>query len=355
MEHGEKINYLFDHPKIDGMLITSGTNRRYLTGFTGSAGVVLLTKKESILIVDFRYAEQAKAQVNNYLISSVNDRMPFLDEVVRLVNKLGVTRLGFEQNYVSYELYTQLIEQIPCELVPLSRIIEKFRMIKTSEEIRKMRTAAEITDAAFSQILNILQPGITELEVANELEFFMRKQGAASSAFDIIVASGHRSALPHGLASTKAIEKGDMVTLDFGAYYQGYRSDMTRTIAVGEPSEKLKEIYHIVYNALENALVGIKPGISGREADALSRNYITDKGYGVQYGHGSGHGVGLDIHEYPFMSPKCEEFIKPGMVLTVEPGIYLANLGGVRIEDEILVTNQRNEILSKSRKDLIIL
>ena len=193
------------------------------------------------------------------------------------------------------------------------------------------------------------------MEVANELEFFMRKQGAASSSFDIIVASGYRSALPHGVATDKVIEKGELVTLDFGAYYKGYCSDITRTVAVGEISDELKTIYDIVLEAQLRGMEGIKPGMTGKEADALTRDYITEKGYGEYFGHSTGHGIGLEIHEGPALSVRSDVVLEPGMVVTVEPGIYIAGLGGVRIEDDTVVTENGNESLTHSPKELIIL
>jgi Xaa-Pro aminopeptidase len=303
--------------------------------------------------VDFRYVEQANSQVEDFSVIQICETV--YEEISKMLDRLGVTHLGFEAEDVTYQIFSQYKEKVKAEMVPLSGVIEMLRMIKTKEEIEKIKTAAKIADSAFTRILDFIRPGVTELEVANELEFYMRKLGATSSAYDIIVASGQRSALPHGVASTKLIETGDMVTLDFGAYYQGYRSDMTRTIAVGEPRAELKEIYNIVFEALSNALAAIKPGITGQEADAFTRDYITEKGYGEQYGHGSGHGIGLDIHEEPFMSPKCDIFLKPGMIVTVEPGIYIPALGGVRIEDDILITEYGNNIITKSPKELIIL
>ncbi|MFJ7935294.1 M24 family metallopeptidase [Sporosarcina sp. NPDC096371] len=354
MEKLAKLRAQFDQLGVDGVIITNGVNRRYLTGFTGSAGTVVITKSEACLFVDFRYVDQAQSQAENYTVIEL-ERQSVFTGVAKMAERLGLSRLGFEQENVTYRVHTQYQEAIQAEMVPLSGVIEGLRTIKTAEELQKIRTAVEISDAAFTHILTYIRPGITEIDVANELEFYMRKQGAASSAFDTIVASGHRSALPHGVATTKVIETGDMITLDYGAYYQGYRSDMTRTIAVGEPQDELKRIYTIVLDSLENALAGIKAGMTGREADALSRDYITEKGYGKQYGHGSGHGVGLDLHEEIFMSTTCEKRIESGMVLTVEPGIYIPNLGGVRIEDDILVTADGIEILTKSPKELIIL
>ncbi|WP_102274140.1 M24 family metallopeptidase [Cytobacillus massiliigabonensis] len=355
MERLEKLRAVFDEYGIDAMLITNDQNRRYMTGFTGTAGLVLITKEEAFLVVDFRYAAQANAQAKNYTVIEVSTKANLLEEIVQQVACLNIGKLGFEQVHVSYYSYSEYKEKLHIELVPLTGVIEKLRMIKNEKELKTIRTAAEIADAAFTHIQSFIRPGRTEIEVSNELEFYMRKQGAASSAFDTIVASGHRSAFPHGVASHKVIEKGDMVTLDFGACYEGYRSDITRTLAIGDPKEELKGIYYIVMESLSKALTSIKPGITGKEADAYSRDFITEKGYGKQYGHGSGHGIGLDIHEEPFKNVNCQIKLEPGMVLTVEPGIYIQNLGGVRIEDDILITRDGNEVLTKSSKDLIIL
>lgn len=349
-----KLRKMFDELGIDGVLITDGINRRYLTDFTGSAGTVLVSKTEAYLLVDFRYTSQANAQTKDFTVKEI-DRTIIYTEIANLAESLGIKKLGFEEQHVSYQYYSQFSEHVKAELVPLSGAVEKLRMIKSESEIAILKKAAEISDAAFSHILTFIRPGITEIEIANELEFHMRKLGATSSSFDMIVASGVRSALPHGVASDKVVEKGDMITLDFGAYYKGYCSDMTRTIAVGEPDPKLKELYSIVQAALENALTSIKAGMTGKEADALTRSFISEKGYGEYYGHGMGHGIGLYIHEDIFMNPQCDQLVEEGMVLTVEPGIYIPNLGGVRIEDDIVVKKDGIEIITKSKKELIIL
>jgi len=208
---------------------------------------------------------------------------------------------------------------------------------------------------AFEHIQTVIKPGVKEIEVANELEFFMRKQGATSSSFDIIVASGYRSALPHGVASDKEIESGELVTLDYGALYNGYCSDITRTFAVGQISEQLNEIYHVVLEAQLRGIKGTKTGLTGKEADALTRDYITEKGYGEYFGHSTGHGLGMDVHEAPSLSFRSETVLKPGMVVTIEPGIYIPDVGGCRIEDDILITKDGNESFTHSSKELITL
>jgi Xaa-Pro aminopeptidase len=353
MEKLTKLREAFHAAGIDGLLITSSYNRTYMTNFTGSAGVVLISADKALFITDFRYVEQAQKQAAGYEI--VQHVGPISEEVAEQVKALGIQKLGFEQDALTYGEFKVYEEKVGTEFVPTSGLIEKLRLIKTDSEIKILKDAAQIADAAFQHILSFIRPGISELEVSNELEFFMRKQGATSSSFDTIVASGKRSALPHGVASEKLIEKGDFVTLDFGAYYKGYCSDITRTIAVGEPSPELKRIYDIVLEAQLRGVNGIKAGMTGREADALTRDYIAENGYGEAFGHSTGHGIGLEIHEGPALSVRSDMVLEPGMVVTVEPGIYVPNLGGVRIEDDILITKDGNEILTHSPKELIIL
>ncbi|PFE05617.1 aminopeptidase P family protein [Bacillus cereus] len=353
MEKITKLRSAFDEAGIDGILLTNEYSRRYMTNFTGTAGVVLISNDRALFITDFRYVEQASKQAVSYEI--VQHTGLILDEVAKQVKNLGIQKLGFEQDDLTYSSYTAHKEAVEAEFVPTSGLVEKLRLIKTDSEIKILKEAAQIADAAFEHILSFIRPGVSEIEVSNELEFFMRKQGATSSSFDIIVASGLRSALPHGVASEKVIEKGDFVTLDFGAYYKGYCSDITRTIAVGEPSDKLKEIYNVVLEAQIRGVNGIKAGLTGREADALTRDYITEKGYGEYFGHSTGHGVGLEIHEAPGLAFRSETVLEPGMAVTVEPGIYIPGVGGVRIEDDIIITSEGNEVITKSPKELIIL
>ena len=252
-------------------------------------------------------------------------------------------------------MYQQYDEAIAARLIPTAQIVEKIRMIKTEDELQIMYKAAEIADLAYDYVLKTVEPGMTEIEVSNMLEFEMRKHGATESSFDTIVASGYRSALPHGVASNKKIQTGELVTLDFGALYNGYCSDITRTFAVGEISDQLQEIYETVLQAHLNGLAGIKAGMTGKEADALARDHIKAKGYGEYFGHGTGHGLGLEVHEEPRLSPTGHIVLQENMVVTVEPGIYLPNVGGCRIEDDIVITTDSNKSLNKAPKELIIL
>ena len=339
--------------EIDAILVTSEYNRRYITGFTGSSGVAIISQQDAVFITDFRYTEQATEQVQGFDI--VQHSGVIQQAVAEQVKKLGIESIGFEQDamtYATYELYKHVIS---AKFVPVSDVIEKIRLIKTEEEINIIKVACEIADNAFSHILTYIKPGLTELDVSNELEFFMRKQGATSSSFDTIVASGIRSALPHGVATTKVIEQGDFVTLDFGALYNGYISDMTRTIAVGQPSEKLVEMYNAVLKAQLLAVEKVGPGMTGIEADAIARDYLKSIGYGEAFGHSTGHGIGLEVHEGPGLSCRSSTMLQPNMVVTIEPGVYVPGIGGVRIEDDIIITNSGNELLTHSTKELLIL
>ncbi|WP_026572540.1 M24 family metallopeptidase [Bacillus sp. UNC438CL73TsuS30] len=349
----EKLRESFAANGIEGILITSPYNRRYVSNFTGTAGVVLISSEKALFITDFRYMEQASKQCEGFEIIKFSTTIP--EEVAKQAKQLGINKLGFEADYLTFSEFKSYEKEIEGELLPVSGVIEKLRLIKTDAEIKILKEAADIADAAFKHILDFIRPGKTELEVANELEFFMRRAGATSSSFDTIVASGKRSALPHGVASDKVIETGDFVTLDYGAYYKGYVSDITRTVAVGQPDEKLRNIYEIVLDAQLKGMEGIKPGMTGKEADALTRDYITEKGFGEYFGHSTGHGIGLEVHEGPALSFRSDLVLEPGMVVTCEPGIYIPGHGGVRIEDDTLVTKTGNEALTHSTKDLIIL
>ncbi|ALS74173.1 Xaa-Pro dipeptidase [Planococcus rifietoensis] len=339
--------------ELDSLLVTNPYNLRFITGFTGTAGLALITPNDAWFITDFRYTEQAGEQVKEFKV--VQAQKGLIDEVARIAQEAAVERLAFEQDYMTFATYSQYQEKLSATLEPVSGLIEKLRMVKSPEELEVLKAAAKIADDAFEHICTYIKAGMTELQVSNELEFFMRSQGATSSSFDIIVASGLRSALPHGVASDKKIEQGDLITLDFGALYNGYVSDITRTVAVGEPSDKLKEIYQVVLDSQVLALENIKPGMTGIEADAIARDYIKSKGYGEAFGHSTGHGIGLEVHEGPGLSFRSETVLEPGMAVTVEPGIYLPGIGGVRIEDDILIIETGNERLTHSSKELRIL
>jgi len=338
---------------IDAMLVTSSSNRRYMTGFTGSAGNALITKSEAFFVTDFRYIEQATEQAPYFSI--VKQEGSMFETLMELITKTGIHKLGFEQDFITYSHFKKFEEMFQSvTLVPVSQVIEELRMVKDEEEIQLIRKAAEIADEAFAHVLRIIKPGMKEVEVALELECKMRQLGAQGTSFDTIVASGYRSALPHGVASEKVIEVGDLVTMDFGAIYQGYVSDITRTFVIGKVNDKQREIYNIVLEAQLNGVKHVKAGITGKEADELTRSIIARYGYGEYFGHSTGHGIGLDVHEGPGLAMKSDIVLKPGMIVTVEPGIYISKFGGVRIEDDVLITENGREILTHSPKELII-
>ncbi|EOS7906413.1 aminopeptidase P family protein [Enterococcus hirae] len=349
----EKLRKKMQEENLDSFLITSPYNLRYLTNFTGTTGLAVITLEKAFFITDFRYTEQAAAQAQGFEI--IKNVGPIFEEVADLVQKEGLRELGFEETTVSFLEYSVLEEIIDAQLIPISGMIEELREIKDEEEIAIIEKACSIADLAYDHILKMIQPGMTEIEVANQLDFYMRSLGASGVSFETIVASGLRSAMPHGVASKKIIEQGDLITIDFGCYYEGYVSDMTRTFAIGDPGEQLKEIYQIVLEAQLAVLEVAKPGVTGKQLDAVARDYITKHGYGEAFGHSTGHGIGLEIHEGPNVSVLAEKQFVPGNIITDEPGIYLPGIGGVRIEDDLLITSNGNRVLTHSPKELIIL
>lgn len=349
----EKLRKKMQEENLDSFLITSPYNLRYLTNFTGTTGLAVITLEKAFFITDFRYTEQAAAQAQGFEI--IKNVGPIFEEVADLVQKEGLRELGFEETTVSFLEYSVLEEIIDAQLIPISGMIEELREIKDEEEIAIIEKACSIADLAYDHILKMIQPGMTEIEVANQLDFYMRSLGASGVSFETIVASGLRSAMPHGVASKKIIEQGDLITIDFGCYYEGYVSDMTRTFAIGDPGEQLKEIYQIVLETQLAVLEVAKPGVTGKQLDAVARDYITKHGYGEAFGHSTGHGIGLEIHEGPNVSVRAEKQFVPGNIITDEPGIYLPGIGGVRIEDDLLITSDGNRVLTHSPKELIIL
>ncbi|MFC3039039.1 M24 family metallopeptidase [Virgibacillus xinjiangensis] len=348
-----KLREALEANNLDALLVTSPVNRQYITGFTGTAGAVIIGRNSARFLTDFRYIEQAQEQAEGFQV--IEHKQPIEKEIRDQLKDMAVSRIGFEKNHVTfsqYEIYKQVFE---AELVPVGGLIEEIRLVKDNRELEIMKQAARIADEAFEHIQRYIKPGVKEIEVSNELEFFMRKQGAVSSSFDIIVASGKRSALPHGVASEKEIQSGELITLDYGAFYQGYCSDITRTLAVGEVSDQLMAIYNTVLNAQQRGLDGIKPGVTCKEADALTRDYIKENGYGDYFGHSTGHGLGMEVHEGPALSMRSERRLEAGMVVTVEPGIYVPGVGGCRIEDDIVITDTGMERLTHASKELITL
>ena len=346
----EKLNQLLESKNLDALLIMSPYNRRYVTGFSGSSGAVVYTKDEKFLISDFRYKNQAPNEsVDFEFVLQDKGLLPF---VVEFMKEKGLKTVGFESEHVNYNIYESLKNEF--NLVPLTGEVEKIRMVKTPDEIEKIKKACEIVDESYMHILKFVKSGMTELEVRNELEYKMAQLGSEKPSFDTIVASGHRGALPHGAASNKVIERGDMVTLDFGAYYEGYASDITRSFSVEEVSSEMEKVYNIVLESQLKALDEIKLGMTGEEADSIARDVIKSYGYGDNFGHSLGHGFGLEVHEGPGLAQSSDTVLTENMVITIEPGIYVDNVGGVRIEDDAIVTKGGLEKLTHSTKDFII-
>jgi len=342
---------------LDGLFLITDQNVRYLSGFTGSDSFLLISKKANYLITDGRYVEQAETQCPDFHI--VNWRQPLrrlTEAVSTVIIKLNIKRLGFEKDYMTYDMHDMLVKDASdTEIVPTKGIVEALRYTKDEEEIDNMRKAAEIADKAFNKILSYLKPGITEKEAATQLEYYLKKYGADAPGFETILISGVRTSLLHGQPSDKKIEYGDLITMDFGALYNGYISDMTRTIVVGEASDEQKKIYSIVKKAQKAGLKAIKAGASGKLPDDCVREIIEETGYIDYYYPGLGHGIGLLVHEEPFMGINCKRTLEKNCVVTVEPGIYIPKWGGVRIEDTVLVKEQEYEVLTKSSKDLIMI
>ncbi len=336
--------------QIDSILITKPENRRYISGFTGSAGTVFITQKQACFITDFRYKDQAADQCKGFEVLMTSPER----SIYEILSAFDVNKIGYEDHYMTVHDYGGYVSNLKSvHFKPLGDFVESLRLIKTDFEIEQLRKSAAIADKAFEHILSFIKVGLSERDVALELERFMKSMGASALSFDTIVASGLRSALPHGRASEKIIEHGDFVTMDFGCILDGYCSDMTRTLVMGSASEKQRSIYETVLRAQEAALKAIKPGIRGKEADQVAREIITEAGYGAYFGHGLGHGVGLEVHEEPRLSPIGEKILEKNMVVTDEPGIYIPEFGGVRIEDLVVVTENGCERLSNSPKHLI--
>ena len=339
--------------ELDGILVSQPENRYYLSGFDGSTGYLLITAKDAILATDFRYIEQAKTQAPDYEVFRItNDVAAWFPE---LIAGLNLKQLGFEGEHVTFALYRRLTEilnkaQSQFKLISMNGLVESLRAIKEPEEVELITKAVEISDSAVEHIRDIIHVGMSEKEVAWEIEKFMREKGSQSLPFDVIVASGPNAALPHAEPSPRAIQSGEAIIIDIGAKVNGYCSDLTRTVCLGAPDNTFNKIYDTVLGTQLTAMATIKGGMTGEEADSLARVVIEEAGYGEAFGHGLGHGIGLASHESPRLGPNSSENLVDGMVFTIEPGIYLTGWGGVRIEDVVIMENGRIRVITKARK-----
>ena len=351
-ERLKKLTNHFEEVGCEAFFVTKLINIRYLTGFTGSAGKLWVTKDKAVLFTDGRYAEQAPAETENTSIEVVIQAQGF-DKTLKELSD-GVERLGLEAASITWEQQQQISEWIPSvDLVPTAGLIEKIREIKDSEELEHMKEAASIADKALSAATEMFVSGTTEKHLAAVLDHEMRKHGASDRSFETIVAAGPNSALPHARPTDRPFEDGDLVICDFGALAHGYHSDMTRSFRIGGSEEgQENEILQLVLKAQEEGLKTVVNGVAISDVDAACRTVIEEAGYGEQFLHSTGHGVGLEIHETPGIGQKSEGNLKSGQVVTVEPGIYISGLGGVRWEDSVIVTDEGYELLTNSPKSI---
>lgn len=339
---------------LGAIIISQPENRRYCSGFRGSAGYLIITGNAAILATDFRYTEQASIQAPDYEILRIKGKLEewFPD----LVARLNIKRLGFESHQVTQEEYRRYRralrrKDISAWLIATSGIVEEFRTIKDTEEIKCIEKAVAICDEAYTRIKPMIKPGMSERQVSWELEKSLRENGSEALPFEIIVASGPNAALPHHQPSERIIQENEPVLIDMGARYEGYASDLTRTVYTGKPDDTFLKIYNTVLDAQETAVGIIKEKLTGHEADNIARKIIAETGYGEMFGHSLGHGIGLAAHELPHISPDSKHRLTDGMVFTVEPGIYIPGWGGVRIEDTVIIENGKPRAITQARKE----
>ena len=350
-ERVEKLRRILGENRLDGALITGLTAIRYYSGFTSDEAALVVTHKNASLLTDFRYTIQAREQSPDFEVVEVG-RGALLPTVDKLLKADGCRRVAFEDLTMTVSAYDRY-KTLDYEFIPFSVEMDKPRLIKTADEIASLQRAQNMADEGFKTLLTRIGSGMTEKEVAAELDYIHAKLGSECPSFDTIVGSGPNGAMCHAIPGSRRLQKGDLVVLDFGCVYNGYHSDMTRTFAVGEPDDFAKRIYDIVLIAQQKALDALKAGITGKELDAVARDYIASKGYGECFGHSLGHGFGLEIHESPNASTASEWKLEPGMTITIEPGIYIEGKLGVRIEDCCVVTETGKIDLVSSTKELL--
>ena len=371
----ERLRALFNEAEIDGMLISQPESRYYLSGYTGhdlpprdSAGYLMIGKQGAVLLTDPRTSEQATNEAPDYEVVVYTANARTTQRLIESVGKLGITKLGFESIHLPHAFWQTFSdalgekgveipdgENIPgpgVAMVPIKDIVDKLRIVKDEQEMKDLQAAIDVLDDCFMHLAkNELRVGRTEKEIALAVEQYLQSRGATTS-FPSIVASGPNASMPHAIPTDRTLQEGEPITIDIGAQVNGYCSDMTRTVCIGTPSDKLREIHGLVREAQERAEQAIKNGMSGKDADAISRDFLAEMGYGEYFTHGLGHGIGLEVHEPPSLSLRGEQPLKPGMVFSVEPGIYLPGWGGVRIEDLVVMQDENVRVLCRSPKAL---
>jgi len=349
----KRLRERMEHENLDAMYIFFPSNLRYISGYSGSNGICYINADEAWFFTDFRYKTQSAAEVNNMHID-----VPVGKDLLQAMKDKGCVLttdvIGFEGDHLSVEQYEKLKKLFPDnKFVNKALLMEEIASVKEEVEIECFREAARITDAAFNELLKEIKPGISERMLDAKLSYIMKSLGSEKDSFDTIIASGVNGSRPHHSPTEKLLKKGELITIDFGAMYKGYHGDVTRTVCLGKADEKQREIYAIVLEAQKRALAGIRPGVTGKAVDALARDYITSKGYGEYFGHGLGHGLSLEIHAEPRLSPNYEKELLVNQIVTVEPGIYIPDWSGVRIEDDVIITENGFENITKAPKELI--
>jgi Xaa-Pro aminopeptidase len=341
----------------EALLITGSANRRYISGFRGSTGELLITAAQAYILTDFRYRVQSAQEAPAFTLRETAPERPLETVLAALVEELGLQQLACEAQHITLAQYNKLSAALAEKtttapvLQPVEQLVEPLREVKDAEEVATLRQAIALTDAALAAVLPLLQPQHSERQAAWMLEAAMRERGAEAVAFPVMVAAGRNAALPHAQPGDAPLGSGQPIIIDMGARYQGYHADMTRTIVLGEPDERFWQIYHTVLRAQKHAIAQVRPGMSGSEADALAREQISAAGLGEFFGHGTGHGVGLAIHEGPSLRRTSSHTLRAGNVFSIEPGIYLPDWGGVRIEDLVLLGEDGGEVLTQTRPE----
>ncbi len=339
---------------LDALLVSSPHNLRYLTNFSGSNGLVAIRRRQAAFLTDTRYSLQSRSEVNG--IRRIITQKELVDEVANAGLLNGCVRVGFEEQYVSYSQYLALRKQLPrVRLIATADIVENLTLVKDPSELEAIKEAVRISDKVFAEILSFIRPGVSESDVAARISYLHKMHGADGDAFECIVASGERGALPHARATSKRIKRGELVTLDFGCSVRGYNSDLTRTVAVGRVNARQRRIYNVVLDAQRAAIAEAHGGMPARELDAIARDRIVAAGFGKYFVHSLGHGLGLRVHERPRVSFLSKESLTSGSVITIEPGIYINGFGGVRIEDDVVLTPTGCHVLNTAPKELIVI
>ncbi|OGF47435.1 MAG: hypothetical protein A2452_02835 [Candidatus Firestonebacteria bacterium RIFOXYC2_FULL_39_67] len=357
MQRIDKLREVLLRKRLDGLLVTSPVNNNYLSSFTGSTAAILLTQKNALFVTDSRYTEQAKKELSGgFELKEIKSSKEYYQSFLELVKKDGIKTLGVEAKQMTisqYEVLKKYLSKVKISFEP--SLIESLRETKDDEEINKIRKAVEIAETAFKRTLKKLKPDILEIELAAELEYNMRLEGSERQAFSTIIASGERGAMPHGLASRKRINKGELIVMDFGAVYKGYCSDLTRTVGLGIINGQKRKHYKVVYEAQQKAVSTIKSGVNLSVPDKKARNYLKNNGMDKYFTHGLGHGIGLNVHENPSIGSRIKGIFKAGMVVTVEPGVYYSGEYGIRIENDVIVNEKGCEILGADQRRLVVL